>query len=188
MRRELAELPGLYLRCESMLVRFPPALAQRVAGGGTTGLVLDEGVTSVRSDILCVLASWSGLVADERFVGRPGRDVGEMAAFLVRHLDWLLAHQAGACFAAELVGVAGFAREVCGSGSGAGRELGRCVEDGCEQVMVAGPGSSGSGSAGSAGSAGLEVRCGAGHAWGPRQWLRLARQIQDRDRLRGVPT
>jgi hypothetical protein len=201
VRRDLAEAPELYQRCESLLVRFPPAFTQRVAGGGSTGLVLDERVTSARSDILAVLASWSGLVADERGVGRPRRDTADLAAFLAVHLDWLLTHPAGPCFASELGAAAAAAREVSRSGSGPGIELGPCVEEDCDHMMVAArsgssagrpgpsgrPGSSGSsgssgrpGSSGSSGSSGLEVRCAAGHAWAPRQWLRLSRQLEAR--------
>ena len=193
VRRDLAEVPELYQRCESLLVRFPPAFTQRVAGSGTTGLVLDERVTEARRDLVAVLASWSGLVADERRVGRPGRDAAELAAFLAVHLDWLLAHPAGPCFAAELGAAAGAAREVSRSGSGPGIELGPCVEEGCDHVMVAArgacspserselPGPSGpSGLSESSGPSGLEVRCAAGHAWSPRQWLRLSRQLEAR--------
>jgi hypothetical protein len=169
VRRDLAEAAELYQRCEALLVRFPPAFAQRVAGGGRTGLVLDEGVTEARRDLVAVLASWSGLVADERRVRRPRRNAGELAAFLAVHLDWLLAHPAGSCFAAELRDAAAAAREVSSSGSGAGLELGPCVAEGCEQMMVAARGLSV-----------LEVRCGAGHAWAPRQWLRLARSLEAR--------
>jgi len=174
LRRDLAEVPGLYQRCESLLVRFPPAFTQRVAGGGTTGLVLDERVTEARRDLVAVLASWSGLVADERSVTRPRRDAAELAAFLAVHLDWLLAHPAGPCFAEELLAAAAAAREVSRSGPGAGIELGRCVEDGCDSTMIATRDTS------SGTSSELEVRCAAGHAWRSRQWLRLARQIQVR--------
>jgi hypothetical protein len=178
VRRDLAEAAELYQRCESLLVRFPPAFTQRVAGGGSTGLVLDEQVTEARRDLVAVLASWSGLVADERGVRRPGRDAGELAAFLAVHLDWLLDHPAGSCFAAELGAAAAAAREASRSGSGPGIELGPCVAEGCDQMMVA---ASASGPAASASaSAGLEVRCGAGHAWAPRQWLRLARELEAR--------
>jgi hypothetical protein len=171
VRRDLAELPELYRHCESLLVRFPPAFTQRVAGSGTTGLVLDERVTEARRGIMAVLASWSGLVADERGVSRPRRDAAELSAFLAVHLDWLLDHRAGPCFAEELLAAAAAAREVSGSGPRPGIELGRCVEEGCDNIMIATRGASSE----------FEVRCAAGHAWRPCQWLRLAR------RLKGVP-
>ena len=177
VRRDLAEAAELYQRCESLLVRFPPAFTQRVAGGGSTGgLVLDEQVTEARRNLVAVLASWSGLVADERGVRQPGRDAGELAAFLAVHLDWLLEHPAGSCFAAELCAAAATAREVSRCGSGPGIELGPCVAEGCDQMMVATRVSSSSLSP----SLSLEVRCGAGHAWAPRQWLRLARELEAR--------
>jgi hypothetical protein len=163
-----------------MMVRFPQAFTQRVAAGGTSGLVLDERVTSARRDILAVLASWSGLVADERGLARrPGRDAGELTAFLAVHLDWLLAHPAGASFLSELRdAAASAAAAVRGSGDGLGVELGRCVEEGCDQIMVAARGGGSSSSSGLSESSGLSVRCAAGHAWAPRQWLRLARRLE----------
>jgi hypothetical protein len=173
VRRDLAELPKLFDRCESLLVSFPRAFAPRVAGGGTSGLVLDERVTDARRDIVAVLASWSGLVADERRVRRPGRDAAELSAFLAVHLDWLLAHPAGPCFAEEVLAVASTAREVSRSGPGPAVELGRCVEEGCDHPMVATRGT----------SSDFEVRCAAGHSWRPRQWLSLARQLKGRSEV-----
>ena len=176
--RALAELPELYHDCESLLVRFPPAFAQRVAGGGSAGLFLDERVTDARRDIVALLASWSGLVADERGVTRPGRrDVTELSRFLAVHADWLLAHQVGSCFAEELLAVAASAREVSRSGPSRDIELGRCVERGCDNTMTAIRGADGT-------SSSVEVRCAAGHVWQACQWLQLARQLRGRS---GVP-
>jgi hypothetical protein len=172
--RALAELPELYHDCESLLVRFPPAFAQRVAGGGSAGLFLDERVTDARRDIVAMLASWSGLVADERGVTRPGRrDVTELSRFLAVHADWLLAHQVGSCFAEELLAVAASAREVSQGVPSRDIELGRCVERGCDNTMTAIRGADGR-------SSSVEVRCAAGHVWQARQWLQLARQLRGR--------
>jgi hypothetical protein len=177
VRRDLAELPGLYCHCESLLVRFPPAFAQKVAGGRAAGVYLDERVTDARRDIVTVLASWSGLVSDERGVARPGRrDVADLSAFLVVHLDWLLAHPAGSCFADELVAVAAAARDISRSGPSSAMDLGRCVEEGCDHPMTA--------TRAADGSSCVEVRCAAGHVWRARQWLQLAHQLRVRS---GVP-
>jgi hypothetical protein len=172
--RELAELPGLYLRCESLLAHFPQTFVPKVAGGAATGLVLDEAVVNARRDIVGLLASWSGLVADERKVGRPRRrDVTELSAFLAIHVDWLLAHQAGASFAQELVTVAATARAASRGGATLEIELGPCVEAGCEHVMIARR-------AEGATSSSVDVSCAAGHVWRTHQWLQLAHQVRAR--------
>lgn len=177
VHRELAELPGLYLRCESLLASFPQTFVPKVAngaGGTATGLVLDEAVVNARRDIVGLLASWSGLVADERKVGRPRRrDVTELSAFLAIHVDWLLAHQAGISFAQELVTVAATARAASRGGAALEIELGPCVEAGCEHVMIA---KRAEGSK----SSPVEVSCAAGHVWRTHQWLRLAHQVRAR--------
>lgn len=174
VRRDLAELPGLYCHCESLLVRFPPAFEQKVAGRATGSLTLDERVTDARRDIVAVLASWSGLVADERRVARPGRrEVAQLSAFLAVHVDWLLAHPAGPCFAEELLAVAAAAREISRSDPARGPELSQCVEEGCDEPMMVIQAAHGT-------SSSVEVRCAAGHAWQARQWLHLARRLSAR--------
>lgn len=175
--RELAELPELYLRCESALIHFPRAFVPRVAGGAATGLVLDEAVMNARRDIVGLLASWSGLVADERKVGRPRRrDVTELSAFLATHVDWLLAHQAAASFAEELATAAATAREASLGGATLGIEVGPCVEAGCEHVMIARRAER----AASPPVESVEVSCAAGHTWRTHQWLQLAHQVKAR--------
>lgn len=181
LRRELTELPELYRTCESLLVRYPRAFAQRLAGSPAAGLSLHEPATNARRDIVAVLASWCALVADERLgVARPGcRDVSVLAAFLTAHVDWLLAHPAGSCFAEELVAVAAAAREVSRTGPAPALpdvELGQCVEEGCDNNMIAARSADGR-------SSSVEVRCAAGHVWQAGQWLQLAGQLKGRSRM-----
>lgn len=178
LRRDLGELPELYQYCESLLVRFPPAFTQKPGDRRAAGLPLCEPVANARRDIVAVLASWSGLVADERGTTRPRRrDVRDLTAFLSGHIDWLLGHPAGLCFAEELVTVAADARRASG-GPLVDVELGRCVAEGCDLPLTLAR-------AGGGTSSSLEVHCAGGHVWQARQWLQLARQLS---RTTSVPS
>jgi hypothetical protein len=51
---------------ESNLIGYPFAFADRVSGGEINGLFLNEASAHARREIISVLASWSGMVAEER--------------------------------------------------------------------------------------------------------------------------
>ncbi|MEU6039885.1 hypothetical protein ABZ801_31240 [Actinomadura sp. NPDC047616] len=171
---DLRRLPVLYAECEQALVPSSWMLTERVSGGRRTGPALDEAVMAARSDMLAVLASWSGLVAERRRVARPvRREVGDLCRYLLRHLDWLLGHDGGADFAAEIVAVADQARRALHGPATVRRVLGACVHAGCEGEMYA---MSGSGEE----VRPTDVQCDRGHTWPPSRWLELfARMNQD---------
>jgi hypothetical protein len=126
----------------------------------------------VRSDIVAILASWSGLVVTERAVARPvRRDVGMLAAFVGAHLDWLLAHPAAADFAEEVTTLARAARRAAQPGARIHLELGQCVRPGCESPLFA----TTHGDGGTALTG--HVRCDSGHVWQAHQWLPLAHRL-----------
>ncbi|WP_059008595.1 hypothetical protein [Streptomyces specialis] len=169
----LLELPQIYEDCEpALLPRRNPAL-QRVSGSRrSTGILLDEEVITIRSGIIGFLASWSALVADERSVTRPvRRQPAELAAFLVRHLNWLVDHPAGADFIEEIAHITTHAQRSAYTQPALRIELGQCIHPGCTASMR--PTASGR-----EGKRIREVRCTAGHTWAPHQWLHLSRQIQ----------
>jgi hypothetical protein len=170
------ELPKLYGELDSSLIRFPFALEERVGGGEVKGLCLNEASVNARFDIMSVLATWSGMVAQERRVTRPAdRDVTGLAVFLSRHLDWLLAHHAGACFADELAVTTATARQAGRRDSAPHLSLGCCVEDDCGEALYAtGIGADARSSA--------QVRCEAGHVWQPHEWLVLASLVGGQER------
>jgi hypothetical protein len=166
MQTNLAELPRLYAECESVLSRFPFALEQKVHRGGVVSPSFSEAAVEARSDIMSLLASWSGMVADARGMSKPPpRDVRHLAVFLARHLAWLAAHSAGPDFADEVARIAATARRAS-MPSGLRVALGQCVEDGCGGSLFA-----------LAGGPEAAVRCEAGHAWRAHEWLRLARKV-----------
>jgi hypothetical protein len=171
LKANLIELSEIYHDCESALRPRRNPTRQRVSGGRqATGILLDEEAITTRSRILSFLASWSALVADERAVTKPIRRPAELTAFLIKHLNWLLAHPAAADFAEETIQTATYARHSVGTPSALRIELGPCIHPDCGTSMTTMPGRDGQRT--------REVRCTAGHTWQPHQWLQLFRQIQ----------
>ncbi|TWP50532.1 hypothetical protein FKR81_20400 [Lentzea tibetensis] len=163
---DLAALPGLYDACEVVLGGGGGRrlLDERVRGGQSRGLNLHEGALRVRSRMLAVLASWSGMVTSERGVSAPRRrEVPVLVAFLSAHADWLAGHPAAADFAEEIGGIAADARRVSSADSGVRQDLGKCSRPACGRPVWAtlrggGP---------------VSARCEAGHDWPTHQWLLL---------------
>jgi hypothetical protein len=171
VRSDLVELPTLYAECELALTPFPVAFKQKVRGGETTGLALNEAAADARTNIISRLASWSGMVADERGVARPARrDVPCLAAFLASHLDWLLAHPAGPDFVDEVAAMAATARRAGRPDAVPQLELGRCVEEDCDRPLFATTAAQDTRSS-------VQVRCESGHVWRSNEWLLLARRF-----------
>ncbi|MCA2211621.1 hypothetical protein [Jidongwangia harbinensis] len=165
----LTGLPGLYEACGHALVPLPGG---SVIGRGRTGRTgapppLNDAAVETRDRMHGVLASWAGMVVDERALTRaPARAVPSLTTFLRRHLDWLAAHPAAGDFADEIDGlVAAAERALNGDGRQPPR-LGACVEPGCDATLA--PFGSGPG---------RRVGCGAGHSWAAGQWLLLSRRM-----------
>ena len=172
VRDDLGELPKLYEEFESSLTRFPFAFEERVSGGEMKGLCLNEASVDARREIISVLATWSGMVAKERrLAASPRRDVPDLAAFLTRHLDWLLAHPAGPYFGDEVAVMTATARRASRSGAVLRLPLGRCVQKDCDGGLFAAR-------TADAAPSSVEVRCAAGHVWRCHEWLVLARQLR----------
>ncbi|WP_055477905.1 hypothetical protein [Sphaerimonospora mesophila] len=168
VRGELRSLPGLHRECALRLVDVPDGIAQRVTWTRQPGLDLNEAVVEVRSDIIGVLSSWCGLVAQERGVAAPGpRSADVLAAFLDGHLAWLARHPAARDFAAEIRRLAEKARAAIERGSGRPRPLGPCDRPECGQIVYAARLSDGR----------RQVRCDGGHVWQPHEWLSLSLRI-----------
>jgi hypothetical protein len=177
VRADITELTKLYWEFESGLVRFPFSFEERVSGGDVKGLCLNEASVNARFDIIAVLATWCGMVAEERRLTRPtGRDVPGLAAFLTRNLDWLLAHASGPDFADEIVTMTATARRASRPGS-VHLPLGRCAEEDCESALYATGITEGAPSP-------VQVRCEAGHVWQSYEWLMLASRVRSHERQR----
>ncbi|URN12622.1 hypothetical protein LUW77_16020 [Streptomyces radiopugnans] len=170
VRGDLLRLRDLYeesIAAQASAARPP---AERVAAYGCRthrhrGIALDDRAVSVRSDVLAVLTSWTGMVADERAVPPPDARVPSLVGFLEANLDWLLGHPAGADFAGETAELnaalcAVLDRELTPAGPRGGDMCGaRLRAGGARDVRLPLP----------------EVRCEAGHMWQARHWLLLGR-------------
>ena len=181
---QLFRLPRLYVESEKFLDSdHRPRNTQRLSGWRPRGISLDDDVMDVRANVVDVLASWCGMVVEEHQVTGPDkRTVELLASFLRAHLPWLRTHPAAADFADEIAGLVRAVRAVVYSEPEIQVGLGRCRYPGCDRVMTATIGTSGV--ATSAASTPHSVRCDAGHAWLPHQWLLLgtpAEQARHRD-------
>jgi hypothetical protein len=172
MRGILAELPQLYLACESTLARRPRSMmVEKVSGSRLPSLPINEGAATARTDLVRVMAAWAALAADEFDLTGPGSyAVDKISVFLSRQLNRLLSHPAAGDFVAELSSVASAARRAAYGGSDRRLDVGRCTHVGCDSritVRIHGhdpiP---------------HHVRCDAGHTWPPQQWLQLARRLE----------
>jgi hypothetical protein len=169
VRRELRALPGLYRDCAWKLSNTPQGMVPRISRTRPVGISLNEAAVRVRADVLDILSAWCALVVSERGVAGPAdRAVDELAAFLDRNLVWLAAHPAAGDLAAELHGLTEAACDVADNASGETRTLGRCDRSGCGQTVFMTRTPEGGGH---------RVRCAAGHAWQPHEWLLLSRRM-----------
>jgi hypothetical protein len=112
------------------------------------------------------------MVVDERGVTGPGGlDVRTLASFLQAHLDWLATHAVVADFAAEIAELVAGAGQVLNPAQVRTIDLGPCTRDGCARMVRASISAVNSGSV-------PQVRCDAGHAWRPQQWLDLRHRLE----------
>lgn len=171
---DLHELPKIHSDCASALPRRRDPALQRVSGSRqASGVLLDEDAMSARSNVLGVLASWCALVADERRMTKPGRrHPAHLTAFLIRHLNWLLAHPAAADFADEISQITAQAQRAAYTRPAAQVVLGQCVHPDCSAPLT--PSSRNGGRS-------REISCTGGHTWQPHEWLQLFRRQPDDD-------
>ena len=187
LRADLRGLRDAYEESErTMACGAPVNLRERVSGSrAATGIVLDEKVMAIRTELTEVLACWAGLVVEEQRSpdrsGRGGRDPGQgvrrdvpgLVRFLVRHLEWLAAHPAAAEFDEEVARLLETATRMFGPGPAQRRPVGSCPQPGCGSTLHAvlrraddhesAPG---------------HVACEAGHFLPPQQWLLIAGRLQ----------
>lgn len=175
---DLAGLPKLYEASEGALAHRRHRAVERVRGGRPNGICLNGAVLEARSDMLRILASWSGMVVDERGVTGPDqREIRHLASFLTTHADWLAAHTTAADIAGEIADLVKSARDAINPNTTTWMELGPCGQPGCEQTVRAVVRAEND-------LLPARVSCEAGHVWPPHQWLLLGRRIaQARRRL-----
>jgi hypothetical protein len=170
-RKILRALPLLYEDCVHAMNPPPRGhILEKVSGTRSVHSV-NETAVEARTKIEAVLASWAGLVADERGLLARGDDVGHLTRFLAVHLDWLAAHPGAADFVAEIGELVAGTLRVIDARPADMIELGPCIEPGCAGLLSARrPGHDAGGAP--------AVGCDSGrHAWRPDQWLLLRRRL-----------
>lgn len=131
---------------------------------------LNVSALDARSNIVAILESWAGYVADELGTTPPTRSVPHLACFLLLHLEWLTAQPPALDFAEEIRSLHVELLRVIEPDHGDGNPLTRrCVVESCTGTIVAAPQKSSS------------ISCSAGHSWEVREWLVL-RHLMDRRR------
>ncbi|MFG2652909.1 hypothetical protein [Streptomyces sp. NPDC048436] len=129
----------------------------------------------VRSSIMTVLASWAGLIAEERGVAAPQRHVVRLARFIHENIPWISAHSAASDLIEELTQLIRVARKACDTRHVRIVPIGDCVRSGCtgklRAVVKAVPGVR---------SRPSEIRCNAddSHWWASDEWAALAMRMQ----------
>ncbi|WP_222851160.1 helix-turn-helix domain-containing protein [Phytoactinopolyspora mesophila] len=117
-----------------MLAQRHRPISERVRGGtrgGSPGL--NQAALSAREDIMSILASWAGLVVDERELSsRPERSVRSLSEFLLTQLDWLSDHPAAGDLVSEIHEVATAAQRVMEPDASVRLQIGPCHERDCD--------------------------------------------------------
>ncbi|MGH3720753.1 MAG: hypothetical protein ACRDRI_18290 [Pseudonocardiaceae bacterium] len=133
----LESLPGLYNECGRQLGGSDRPRGDTTGSGSMPGMPFNAAAADVRTRILSILGSWSGMVAEKRRVTAPERAVGELVTFLGRHVDWIAAHAAAAEATDEVAQLARAARRVAYPDPVRRVAIGGCVEVGCSGELVA---------------------------------------------------
>lgn len=173
LETNLLSLPALYSDCtrgaEPEVVRVIRKVARKSAATGT----MNAAAAEVRAAIRTVLASWSGLVAEERQLRSPARDVPALARFLCRHVEWLVHHPAAGDLADEIQQLSRVARSVADPKSIRRVHIGDCPDVRCDGNLVAQIRTHGD-------PLPSEIICtvSAAHTWPVTWWTKLARQMR----------
>jgi hypothetical protein len=163
---DLEDAPRLYAETNQALSPGGTQTFVRRSTNRPSGSVpVREQVVEARSGLRSVLAGWSGLVADERRVRRPDREVAALARFLRRHLLWLAAHPASGDLAREVHDAVEAARRCLRPDDTRRVHLGCCRVSDCPGDLIAyvQPGGSGLPSR-------IECDRSSSHRWGSQQW------------------
>ncbi|CAM5610632.1 MerR family transcriptional regulator [Streptomyces narbonensis] len=174
----LGRLPALYEECARRIDGSSNGVREKTSGGALPGMPLNTAALEVRSSILAVLSSWAAVVAEQRRVPGPRRTVPLLTAFLRRHADWLVTHEAAGELSQEVARLARGAWRVIDPGPQRRVTIGDCVEHGCPGGLTAvvrpdRP------------AVPAEISCDASpeHHWLGHQWLQLSRRLGARAAL-----
>lgn len=170
----LRELPRLHAACGAALGRDAArGTKEKITGGATPGLAFNSVAAEARTEIVTTLASWSGLVADERRIEAPPRQVRLLANFLLANLAWLASHPGAPDVSVATARAVDSARRAAYPDAVKRVVVGPCAAPGCDGVLTATVRASRD-------DEGTQVRCGVdpGHTWDRHEWTRLRREMR----------
>ncbi|BBA97248.1 hypothetical protein RVR_2901 [Actinacidiphila reveromycinica] len=165
---DLRRMPRLYDECARLLGGSDRPRERTSGGGSPTGLPFNTAAAEARSALVSLLRSWARLVVEERVVAPPRDTVAGAVAFLVRHVEWLAAHDAAGELTEEVARAVRRARRVTDPSPGRSVRVGTCVVAECGGGLTAV-------ARGGRDGAVVEVRCAAvaSHRWSGREWMAL---------------
>ncbi|MEU3305350.1 hypothetical protein ABZ729_36915 [Streptomyces sp. NPDC006678] len=174
---DLRRLPELYEEC-GLRLSGADQPRERTSGGPLPGMPFNTAASEARSEILGVLRSWAGVAVDARQPGTVRDTVPVLAAFLLRHVDWLAAHPAAAEVCEEVSRLVRRTRRVIDPEPLSRVAIGACVETACsgELTAMVRPQQA---------HRPAEIVCSAdtAHQWLGHDWLQLSRRLaQDETR------
>jgi hypothetical protein len=170
---DLARLALLYHECGLLLGGSSQRpVRDKISGSRTQGIPFNSTAADVRAAIVTVLATWSGLVAQERMINAPKRIVSALVNFLTLHADWLASHEVASDVTNELRALVRRAGEAADSNRTPRIAVGHCVEIGCAGHLVAIMRPEGT-------PLPQEIGCdqNPAHRWPSRTWTRLSKQV-----------
>ncbi|MFJ3969434.1 hypothetical protein ACIPYR_14910 [Streptomyces parvus] len=175
LEQRLLALPGLHQDCLHHVLSTSRRRNPTKVSGSRRRDHLNLSALDARNDLIPVLTSWSGLVAERLGVAAPYRSVRHLTDFLTLHLAWLTTQSAAADFADEIEGLhTELLRAIDPDAGDHGPPVTPCVVDACTGTIDASPKN--------AGKPGTKsISCSAGHSWETREWLTL-RHLMDRRR------
>lgn len=203
----LRTLPGLYQECLHQILPISRRADRPRVSGTRERDRLNISALETRHDILAVLGSWAGFVAEKLAAAVPERSVPQLAGFLLRNLGWLTAQTSAAEFADEMEGLRAQLVRIIDPGPGDTRtHVRKCVVEDCTGTISASPQAAGgsgapgtpgsqqaAGNPGGTGSPGntaggtgsstgkSSIRCSSGHTWDMHEWITL-RPLLERQR------
>ncbi|BBC30338.1 hypothetical protein SGFS_016320 [Streptomyces graminofaciens] len=145
----------------------------RTSGGSSPGIPFNTAASEVRSEILALLGSWAGMVAEGRRLPPPPRTVETLAAFLLRHAGWLTACSAAGDASREVERLTRRAAQVSDPADRRLITVGLCPEPGCAGALQASVRPD-------ADEPLLEVRCRteSAHRWAGHELILLKRRMR----------
>lgn len=166
-------MPTLHSDCDKGAGQRVVRVTRKAPRKSAATDLMNPAAAEMRSTIRTVLASWAGLVADERRLEPPAREISALARFLSRHVTWLSRHPAAGDMADEIEDLMRAACDIAYPSNIRRVHIGYCPVSDCDGELIAHirpqddihP---------------SEIVCSlsSAHAWPITWWSKLARQMR----------